>query len=286
MKNSNIDISVVENTKDLPDSVIQEIHTISQDIWARRASLWELCQCTGCGKIYSAEDIFPEENLKTEMVQSLIQKRYAENSISCLDSNCNAPTRYIFGKSHITDLQARYRDSVQAFLVLCREKETGRLVGFEDGYIDSIDTIAQREFQHYNPQSPISMEPSGSDWISHMKSQVNTILWYSPEKILVLSSMAILAEHQNPYTLFNVLKQFAEILPEDYTLPGITEVDRRNVTYKLTTSTWWKVLPLRPNPERLQPEYDSELIVHNSVSGAYKSYCTMKPREFVRILLR
>ena len=33
------DISVVENTKDLPDSVIQEIHTISQDIWARRASL-------------------------------------------------------------------------------------------------------------------------------------------------------------------------------------------------------------------------------------------------------
>ena len=110
------------------------------------------------------------------MVQSLIQKRYAEDSIPCLDSNCNAPTRYIFGKSHITDLQARYRDSVQAFLVLCREKETGRLVGFEDGYIDSIDTIAQREFQHYNPQSPISMEPSGSDWISHMKSQVNTIL--------------------------------------------------------------------------------------------------------------
>lgn len=285
MKNANIDISVIENTKTLPDSVIQDIHTISQDIWARKSSLWELCQCTRCAKIYSAEDIFPEEALETDLIQTLIQRKY-DGVIPCLDSECQSPTRYIFWPSHIADLQARYRDSVQAFLVLCHEKETGRLVGFEDGYIDTLDTIVTREFQHYNPNSPISENPLNTEWIQNIWKHVNEILWYSPEKILVLSSMAILPEYQNPYTLFNVLKQFAEILPEDYTLPWITEVDRRNVTYKLTTSTWWKILPVQANPERLQVEYESELIVHNSVSWAYKSYCTMKPREFVRILLR
>lgn len=51
------------------------------------------------------------------------------------------------------DIRARYTKSVNAFLVLCREKETGKIVGLEDGYIGNIRDAVLREFQHYNPSS-------------------------------------------------------------------------------------------------------------------------------------
>ncbi|MDD2693848.1 MAG: hypothetical protein PHY14_02860 [Candidatus Gracilibacteria bacterium] len=284
MKNSALEIEAVENPQNLSDSVIQEIQIVSQDIWSRMNSLGELCQCPDCKKIYAAEDIFPAELLAEKMVGELIQEEFGDSAIPCPDKECGGMTKFLFGSQHVTDIRARYTKSVNAFLVLCREKETGKIVGLEDGYIGNIREAAFREFQHYNPLGIDHNGSLGDDWLDRLEREARAVLGYSPERILTLSSIGIIEKYQSPFVLFGILKRFAEILPENYAIPGITEVDKRNTMYKLSLGIGGKCVSLNGNPARMQQMYDSNLIVYPDPITMYKERFTQGPKGFVKLI--
>lgn len=284
MLNSSLEVVAVENPKCLPDSVIQQIQLTSQDAWSRMGSLWELCQCSVCKTIYAAEDIFPRELLAEKMVWELIKEQFWDDSIPCRNRECGGETKYLFGPKHVEDIRARYVNTVDSFLVLCREKDTGTIVWFEDGYVSTIRDAALREFQHYNPSWIDNEGLSSEDWVDRLEEETSIALWYSPEQILTLSSIWIIERHQSPFVLFDILKRFAEILPEDYKLPWITEVDKRNTMYKLSLGIWWKCIPLNGNSERMQQRYNSSLIVYPDPIGMYKERFTQWPRWFVKLI--
>ena len=54
----------------------------------------------------------------------------------------------IYGEKHVQDVQDRLLNSVDAFLVVCRNK-LGEIVGFKDGYVADLPTIFERELKYH-----------------------------------------------------------------------------------------------------------------------------------------
>jgi hypothetical protein len=96
MNATHLEITAITNPHLLPDSIIQEIQSVSQDIWSRRSALGELCQCEICNTIYAAEDIFTQEELEQKSVANLIHNTYGNEEIPCKNIYCDGKTKYIF----------------------------------------------------------------------------------------------------------------------------------------------------------------------------------------------
>lgn len=65
--------------------------------------------------------------------------------IHCPD--CGENTDFIYGSDNIEKIRKRLKESV-SFLVVCRN-ELGDLVGYMDGYVDSLKIIFDQELAYH-----------------------------------------------------------------------------------------------------------------------------------------
>lgn len=104
-------------------------------------------QCSACGVMHSKNDIFGHlaKDIYEKTVAS-IMRTLEMSKIPCPD--CGGVTRFIYGDSNVENIKERLLDSEDSFLVVCRD-ENGDIVGYMDGYVDSLETIFRRELEYH-----------------------------------------------------------------------------------------------------------------------------------------
>lgn len=256
--------------QDLAHKDFVRISEVSQDMWASEAGLGELAQCTHCGKMHSKEDIF--EGLPRDFFQKTVAEIMREIDMKeILCHSCGHETRMIYGPENVEMVKERVLQSVDSFLVLCTDTQN-KIVGFEEGYIDSLQKIFDRDL-HYH-YSKIGF--------AEVSRRVDQMLGYTPENMLILSSIGLLQEHRNFNNLFEILNQFSRAIPEKYMdIPGITELDKDSVIHRMSEgmstgislgfndSAFWK-----DKITNIGKKYNSDLMVDRDPVRVYKQNFT------------
>lgn len=259
MKN-NLNIEIV-NPKELTEKDFEKINEVTQDMWAEW--LWELVQCKCCNKMLSKKDVFGhlEKNIYEETVEKIMKTLNME-TINCTE--CGEETKFIYWRENVINIKERLLQSEDSFLVLCKD-EKNEIIWYEDWYVSSVDEIFKRELEyHYK-----------NIWVWEIKSRVSNILWTTPEKMIVISSLWLISKYVNFYTAFEIMNNFYNAIPEKYEdLACIAEVDLNNNISNVTQILWWVSLWIQ-NDENLKGKIEN-------TSKEYKSNLTLIPNALWR----
>lgn len=264
--------------KDLSERDIVGIHEVMQDMWASEVGLGELSECRDCGKMVSKEEAFrhlPPE-ISTDTVAHVF-RILGTDQVPCPD--CGGRTRLIYGDSNVDKIRDRLTRSEDAFVVLAKHAEKG-IVGFEEGYVDSLERIFELDLtDHY-----------GNVGLPAIRDRISSVLGYDPERMLLLSSLGLLAPYRNFQNMFAILARFSEMLPESRTdVPGLTEMHRGGVTYRMSEGIGQGlVLGIEDEPEfrakmtSVGEKYESNLVAYANPVSMYRENFTKGMRHFLR----
>lgn len=259
----------------LTQSQYKRLNEVTQDMWAE--GIWEFVQCNCCQKMMSKQDIFwhLKKEIYDETVES-IMNLLGIDKIPCID--CQWDTKFIYGKEHVNNIKERLMESQDSFLVVC-ENQKWEIVWYEEWYIDTIENIFQRELAYH--YSEIGIE--------EIKKRIDTILGYTPETMLVLSSIGLLQKYVSFFTLFEILKNFALTIPEKYnSVPGITELDKNNNLNMVSEvigsiSLWIHDDPILKNKiTNTGNWYQSNLTLVPEAWERYKHYLSWWAKNFLK----
>ncbi|MGE4443454.1 MAG: hypothetical protein AB7E37_00495 [Candidatus Altimarinota bacterium] len=264
------------NPRDLTQGDFEKLNEVTQDMWAH--GIGELVQCKCCNKMMSKQDIFG--HLEKEVYDETVKKIMgilSMSEIACI--SCGGDTKFIYGEDHVENIKERLLQSEESFLVVC-ENETGELVGYEEGYVDSLENIFKRELAYH-------YEVIGVDEI---KKRIENIIGYNPEKLLVLSSIGILNKYSNFFTIFEILKHFAINMPDKYKgMYGISELDINNNLDFLSKHLGTISLGIYEDPELREKivntgdGYKSNLVLFPDVVDKYKYYLSNGVKAFMKL---
>ncbi|NDK19981.1 hypothetical protein GW819_04010 [Candidatus Gracilibacteria bacterium] len=273
MEKQNLEIRSV-NPKTLSLSELRSINEVTQDMWAY--GIGEFAQCECCGEMISKKDIFG--NLSKDIYMNTtakIMEILGINDIKC--TKCEGKTKLIYGTENIKNIQERLMES-ESFLVVCRDKK-GEIVGYMDGYIDSLDTIFRRELHYHYSEIGFRI----------VRERVGEILGDIPPVMMSFSSMGLIEKYMNFFTIFNMLNEFFRTIPEEYTEAlGITELDKKNNLYGIYKTIGSRSLGLRNIPElhgkicNTGKEYESDIVVFRDPIIQAKERFSAGIREFLR----
>lgn len=264
------------NPRELSQWDFERLNEVTQDMWAD--GIWEFVQCKSCHTMMSKKDIFwhLEKEIYDETVQKIMWILSIE-SISCI--SCNGETKFVYGYEHVKNIRQRLLESEESFLVIC-ENDCWEIVGYEEGYFDSLENIFSRELAYHYEKI----------WLPEIQKRVQNILWYTPEKMFVMSSIWFLEKYINFFTLFDVLKYFAQTLPEKYlSTPAITEVDEKNSLHMITNVMWWISLWFQETPDWHEQIintghwYKSHLKVIPDIWEKYRYYLSWGAKHFLSL---
>ena len=267
-KMSDLAIEALSPEKLREDDFVQ-LNEVTQDMWAY--GIGEFVQCTSCSEMHSKQDVFWGLSKGVyEMTVAQIMRVLNMNDILC--PWCGEKTEFVFWENNIANIKERLLNSEESFLVVCREKEEGKIIGYVDGYIDSLETIFAREL-HYHYSDV---------WFEAVKNQVARVLGYVPPSLISFSSMWLVEKHSNFFTIFNMLRTFFYSIPESRReIAGITELDRGNVLYKIYTAVGSRSLGIDTIPEyrwkirNTGKDYQSDIVVWaNPIAQAVEKFTT------------
>lgn len=264
------------NPRDLTQWDFERLNEVTQDMWAH--SIWEFVQCKCCNKMISKQDIF--WHLEKEVYDETVKKIMWILSISeipCI--SCWGETKFIYPEEHVENIKERLLESEDSLLVICENTE-GEIVGYEEWYLDSLENIFRRELAYHYEVI----------WIDEIRTRIENILWYNPEKMFVLSSIGILQKYSNFFTLFEILKCFAINMPDKYIgLPAISELDLNNNLDFLSKYIWpvslwfYEDEELRKKIVNTGNNYQSNLVIFPNVVDKYKYYLSNWVKAFMKL---
>lgn len=265
--------------QDLGHKDFVRISEVSQDMWASEAWLGELAQCTSCGKMHSKEDVF--SGLPKDLFQKTVAEIMREIDMKeILCHGCGHETRMIYGPENVEMVKERVLRSVDSFLVLCTDTNN-KIVGFEEWYIDSLKKIFDRDlYYHYSRIG-----------FAEVSKRVDKILGYTPENMLILSSIGLMEEYRSFPNLFEMLNQFSRAIPDKYLdIPGVTELDKDGVIHRMSEGISRGVslgssddLNWHGNLVNIGKNYNSDLVVYHDPVRVYKENFTNWVRHFMRV---
>lgn len=214
---NNLRIEVV-NPHVLTNSEFTEINEVTQDMWAY--GIGELAHCKPCSKMLSKQDVFghlPKEIYEKTVAK--IIKILGTEDLLC--PSCGRETMPVYGEKNIASIRERLLES-DSFLLVCKNPE-GEIVGYMDGYVDTLETIFRRELHcHYSLIG-----------YATVRERVDAVLGYSPPMMMSFSSMGLAEKYTNFFMIFQMLNAFSGIIPDQHLIPGITELDKNNNLYDL-----------------------------------------------------
>lgn len=190
------------NPKNISDIDIIKIHEIEQDMWAEW--IWEYLKCDSCWEIYSKKDIYGDltTDIYNETVAQ-IEKIIWFKWIDC--EKCWDETSHIWGKEYLDEIRTRYNDE-EAFLTIIRNN-IWEVIWFSDVYINNLETIYKREFEHYYFEI----------WSDKIRKMIWVILnWNVPQKILMHSTTGIESKYANLGLFLSILSELYKHLQSQW----------------------------------------------------------------------
>lgn len=263
------------NPKDLTQEHFIRLNEVTQDMWAN--GIWEFVQCENCNKMMSKQDIFwhLEKEIYYETTSKIIKILWIKE-INCV--NCSWKTNFVYWDNNIDNIKSRLLQSKDSFIVLC-ENDAWEIIWYMDWYVESPEVIFKRElYSHYSEV-----------WFEEINKRVIKILWHNPNEMISFSSMWLLPNYSNFFTIFAIYKAFSEVVPMDYLLtPWITELDKNNNLYFIYKNMLGKSLDikscgnLKKKIKNTWENYDSDIVVFNHPSKNFKEKFSLWIREFLR----
>lgn len=272
---TNVSVRVI-NPKGLSEWDFERLNEVSQDMWAQ--SIWELVQCKCCQKMMSKQDIFwhLEKEIYDETVKKILQI-LGISEISCVE--CSGKTRFIYPDEHVENIKERLLQSEESFLVVC-ENNAWEIVWYEEWYIDCLENIFSREFAYHYEKVGL--------W--EIQQRVQSILWYYPEKMFVLSSIWLIHKYSSFFTLFELFKYFAIHIPEKHNeLHGISELDKNNNLNFLSSCMGNISLGIYENEDLRKKivntgkNYKSNLVLIENIVSKYKYFLSGWVKNFLKL---
>jgi hypothetical protein len=239
---------------------------ITQDMWAD--GIGEFIQCHECHYMHSKKDIYghlPDSHYR--MTVRKIMWDFEVDNIACI--KCGGSTYFVYWKANISIIKERYQKTIASFLVVATDTGTGKIVWYEDAYIDTLESIVNREYNtHY-----IDI------WVWEIRNRIISILGYSPDTFMNLSDIGFLAPYRNLKNLAYMLHQFSQSIPDEYDMSiWFTEVDRNNILSHISQWVWWRSLGIIDDPHfsiqisNTSDFYQSDLLIYKHMWLIYKKY--------------
>jgi len=187
----------------IPDSLIQTIFEIEQDMWARW--IWEYLNCDDCNEILSKSDVYSKEwgivlpeDIKYETVMNIEKYLWTIPNCTC----CGWNTAHVYDyDSYWPEIQARY-SKTDSFLSLSND-DNWKVVWFMDGYIASLEEIFEWEFSYHF--SPKLLDMIWEKYKKHRK-----------ERLLTVSSIWTDDKNKSLSRVFELLRSFFAQFDESY----------------------------------------------------------------------
>ncbi len=278
MSYQNMPISVTAvDPKSLSDDDIHSLSEVMQDMWAD--GIWEFVQCSECDHMHSKQDIY--EHLKQEHYQCTVRAimwDFEVDNIPC--QQCSWSTRPVFGRANIEVVRDRLMNTRKAFLAVARNKRD-EIVGFEDAYIGTLESIFDRELEtHYRIIG-----------IAEIRDRITRVLSYEPPELLVLSDIGLLSRYRSFQNIYHILSSVAQTMTPEYdSIPGFTEIDEGNSLHTISSILGWVSLGIRQDPRlgehiiNTGHDYQSDLIVYNWVASIYRNSFSWSAKSLVRLI--
>lgn len=113
----------------------------------------------------------------------------------------------------------------KAFLAVARNKRD-EIVGFEDAYIGTLESIFDRELEtHYRIIG-----------IAEIRDRITRVLSYEPPELLVLSDIGLLSRYRSFQNIYHILSSVAQTMTPEYdSIPGFTEIDEGNSLHTISS---------------------------------------------------
>jgi len=201
------------DTKSLTNKDILKLAQIEKDLWA----YWigEYVKCENCWKINSKNDIFWEKfsEIKKESVTKLEELLW--DSIRC--SNCNSQkTYFIYDEyEYSKDIKERLFESKASFISLLYNQD--EIIGFMDGYIDSLKKIYKREFVfHY-----------WEEWFLNLKRELENVKTVKDlDNLMVIAWAWTIEKYISLGNLLKLIDQYSLVVDKKfYNNTWIIELD-------------------------------------------------------------
>jgi hypothetical protein len=114
----------------------------------------------------------------------------------------------------------------KAFLAVARN-EQDEIVGFEDAYIGTLESIFDRELEtHYRLIG-----------IAEIRNRINRALSHEPTELLVLSDIGLISRYRSFQNIYQILSSVAQTMTPEYgEIPGFTEIDEGNSLHTISST--------------------------------------------------
>ncbi|MBX9809448.1 hypothetical protein K2X92_03615 [Candidatus Gracilibacteria bacterium] len=261
----------------LSEKDFMAIQEVNQDMWAR--GLGEFLECSNCSHISSKYDVFGEGRLGVTIDAyrksvKHIMHEYNCNEFAC--PHCSHKMDQIYGEQYIEDIKNRLLGT-HSYIALCRFK--GEIVGYMDCFIGSIEDAYEIDWKrHYVNVG-----------VPEIKKRVTDILGYTPEQIYCFTAMGLLEEHNNFYSIFQLLNVASAAIPDSQmNIPGVSELDKNNNLYSIYAKMGGKSLGISDDPSlqskivNTQNTYSSDLTFFTKPVVAFKNNFSVGIKKFLR----
>lgn len=267
------------NPRTLSQKDLAKIAEIEQDMWARENILWEYVKCKYCNKIFSKEDIFwhLSNDIKTQTVKS-IEKIFWETLMRCND--CWSSIESLFDREkYIFNIKERYNNS-KSFLTLLRN-ENWDIVWFEDWYLDSFETIYEREFSYYYDKIGINT----------IKNLIEESLKYKlPDRLFMCSSVWSEEKYANFFNIYKIMQNFFNNLNNKIAKDTlwIYEAVLGSLPHSIYNVAWAKNLWIPNNPiysmiENISNKSNSDIFIHENLAFSFNQTLSIHAKDFIKL---
>ena len=261
------------NVKKFSQEDLERICAIERDMWARDEGRWEYIRCNHCWHVMSKQDVFWHESKQIyALMVSEIEKILWFTWMSCSSCHSNQTSFFYPEDTYIQSLIARYQR--ETFAIIAR-KESWEIIGFVDGYVDTLDTVFDVELKdHY-----------GDIWIDELKNAIRRKIWIIPEKIFSCSSLWTIEEFMSMPIIFSLLSKFFLSIPDEYSkLYWISELNYWWTLHAMYSALWAQELWFRWDPRltNLGESYNSDVFLQEKLIENYRSEFSSWIRDFIK----
>lgn len=273
---------VTVSWSDISDQEIERLYELERDMWSH--GLGQYIRCAICEKISSKSEVFGgmESCIKNETVSEIERILSLSHPPAC--PCCSWPTQYVFWEAYKDEIASRYRFPT-SFVSLYKDMDH-QIHGFMDGYISSIDTIYDREFDYYYSHT----------WKNTIVWKIETILSQTlPSELLCIPALWVHQEHASMLVIYHLMKDFFQKVSQyDPELIGIYESVLGTNTHSIYEICWGKRIHSWDHEtfQNVKEGFEGDIFIHPNIGSfcietlweSYKNFIRSNIRAMKEIL--
>jgi len=261
-----------KNGESLSEDELTELVELERDMWAH--GLGEYTKCNNCWNIAGKQEIYGNINQKIyKKTVSEIERILAISSPPCC-TKCAGTTEYIFPESYKDEIKSRHNFET-SFLCLYKDFNH-RIRWFMSWYMAPLETIYEREFEHYYRQI-------GKDEVCW---KIISLLDYeAPTEFLCIPALWVNQENISMNIIYQLMKKFfQDVCDYNPDTCGVYESALGTNMHSIYEVCWWRRISLLSGAkwENTHQELESDIFVHERIAPVFIENLDQDLRSFIR----